>query len=455
MRFETVDEVAVDPAAARVYAEGWQSWSPTAAYPLGAPQPRPQQEWQRAMRFRPGVALPTSGFQGEGLLVLDPGTGAPARRYAAAPGTYLVPSVRVAADDDRAVVSADGTVRATEVAGGLGPALTAYADEVVAASGLRRPRAAPRVWCTWYRYFEEITAADVRENLDALDQHDLGVDVVQIDDGWSLGLGEWLAPSPAFGPLPALVEEIRGTGRQAGIWLAPFVVGRDTSLARHHPEWLVGPPGSAGRNWGQDLVGLDLTHPGVRDYLHGLVVDLVGQGVTYLKLDFLYAGAVPGARHDDVSGVEAYRSGLQLLRDAAGAEVYLVGCGAPLLPSIGLVDAMRVSPDTFHEGGETGAHGLRGLMPLAARSWQHGRWWVGDPDCLVARPSYALREAWAEAFAAYGGLRSFSDRIAELDDWGLDTVRTVFADPPEPRPLPAAVVERGLGASAVLAEGLR
>ncbi len=54
-------------------------------------------------------------------------------------------------------------------------------------------------------------------------------------------------------------------------------------------------------------------------------------------------------------------------------------------------------------------------MPMVARSWQHGRLWLVDPDCLVARPSYALREPWAEAVQSYGGLRSASDRIAELD----------------------------------------
>ena len=67
------------------------------------------------------------------------------------------------------------------------------------------------------------------------------------------------------------------------------------------------------------------------------------------------------------------------MREVVGPDVYLVGCGAPILPSVGLVDAMRVSPDTFHEGGEDGSTGLRGLMPLAARAWQQGRLWVNDP----------------------------------------------------------------------------
>jgi alpha-galactosidase len=209
------------------------------------------------------------------------------------------------------------------------------------------------------------------------------------------------------------------------LWLAPFVVGARTTVARQHPEWLVGP---AGHNWGQDLVGLDLTHPGVQDMLREALAYVVGLGADYLKLDFLYGGAVPGRRHTGSDPVAAYREGLALVRATVGPEVYLVGCGAPLLPSSALVDAMRVSPDTFHEGGEDGSRGLRGLMPLAARAWQQGRLWTNDPDCVVARPAYSQRQRWARAARDLGGLRSFSDRVADLDRWGLDTVRTLLAD---------------------------
>jgi alpha-galactosidase len=218
-----------------------------------------------------------------------------------------------------------------------------------------------------------------------------------------------------------------------------------TSLARRHPDWLVGP---AGRNWGQQLAGLDLTHPGVRDLLRGRLAWLVALGVDYLKLDFLYAGAVPGPRHDGSDPVSAYRSGLSLVREVVGPDVLLLGSGAPLLPSLGLVDAMRVSPDTFHEGGEDGSAGLRGLMPLAARAWQQGRLWVNDPDCVVARPTYSLREQWAGAAPELGGLASFSDRVAELDEWGLDTVRALL----ECGGSAAPVTSERLRAAALLAQ---
>jgi alpha-galactosidase len=424
-----VDEVEVDPQRARVYAEGWQSWSPATWYPAGARGLRPDEDWEHLMRFRPGTPIARDGLQAEGVLVVDPGTGAPARLYGAT-GAVDVPTLTATLVDDRVLVRSTGPVETTSDVVAES-ALAAYGDRFATAADvvLLDP---PTVWCSWYRYFEKVTADDVRADLHAFDDHDLVVDVVQVDDGWSTGLGEGLRVSDHFGSLPALLDDIRSTGRRAGLWLAPFLVGAHSTLAIEHPDWVVGP---AGRNWGDDLVGLDLTHTGVLDLLASTFGRLVDLGADYLKLDFLYGGALDDA--------EAYRSGLSLIREVVGPDVYLVGCGAPLLPSVGLVDAMRVSPDTFHEGGEVGGHGLRGLMPLAARAWQQGRLWVNDPDCVVARPSYADRERWASSARSFGGLRSFSDRVEELDDWGLSAVRELLTDGGSAASFSADVVHRG------------
>lgn len=430
----TVDEVPVGPDA-KIYAEGWQSWSPTTWYREGDDVHRPAEGWQHLMRFRPETTLPETGVQGEGLLVVDPGDGEPARTYGTLDASSEVPSIRATWSGDRVRVEASAPVQtwSTDAGTSAAPAgtatpgsaaLEAYGDRFGAASGARLGASAPRVWCTWYRYFEEVTAADVVENLHAIEERRLPVDVVQIDDGWSLGTGEWTAPNPRFGSLRDAVHAIRDSGRRAGLWLAPFSVGSRSDLARRHPEWLTGP---AGHNWGDDLVGLDLTHPAVRAHLIDVFSGVRDLGVDYLKLDFLYSGAVPADRHDrDTTPIEAYRSGLSLIREVMGEDAYVLGCGAPILPSVGLVDAMRVSPDTFHEGGEDGSQGLRGRMSLEARAWQDGRLWTNDPDCLVARPEFALRDEWAEVVLTAPGLRGFSDRIGELDEHGMQLVRELL-----------------------------
>jgi alpha-galactosidase len=427
-----VDEVQVDPATARVYAEGWQSWSTASWYAATAVGPVPARAREHLMRFRPGTPVSTNGLQGEGLVVVDPGLDAPARCYGTS-DPVSVPTIRTTLAGGRLQVRSTGSVEVTEHPDG-NAALTAHGDALAAIPQVRPPST---VWCSWYRYFEDVTDDDVLEAVRGLDSHGLDVDVVQVDDGWTVGLGEGLRPSERFGSLAAVVDEVRASGRRAGVWLAPFLVGTGTTLAREHPDWLVGP---AGWNWRQPLAGLDLTHPGVQELLVDALRRIVELGVDYLKLDFLYAGAVPGRRRKDVDGITAYRAGLGLLREVVGPDVYLVGCGAPIFPSVGLVDALRVSPDTFHEGGEDGSTGLRGLLPLAARAWQQGRLWVNDPDCVVARPSYPLRERWARAARRFGGLRSFSDRMADLDEWGVATVRDLVATGSRTQPFDADVL---------------
>ncbi|MBA2694306.1 MAG: alpha-galactosidase [Actinobacteria bacterium] len=432
-----MDEVPVDPARARVYAEGWQSWSPATWYPVDGTGLRPAASTEHTMRFRPGTPLHTEGIQAEGLLVLDPGD-APARVYGATEASEDVPTLVLTYRDGIAQVTSTSPVETHTLDGRVTDVLTDYAAAFGTQAGARHAPA-PRVWCSWYRYFEQVTSTDIIDTLDTLDALEMPVDVVQIDDGWSTGIGNGLRPRNGFGDLVGLVDRVRQTGRRTGLWLAPFVVGRETDVAHEQPDWLTSP---AGFNWGQELVGLDLTHPGVRDYLTTTLTRLRDIGVDYLKLDFLYPGAAPARRYHDVPGVQAYRSGLQLIREVMGPETFLLGCGAPLLPSVGLVDGMRVSSDTFHEGTEDGSTGLRGLMSLTARAWQHGRFWVNDPDSLVARSSYSLREPWSQAFETYGGLRSCSDRLAELDPWGLDTTRRLMSEQP-PEAFKDQVLARG------------
>ena len=145
----------------------------------------------------------------------------------------------------------------------------------------------------------------------------------------------------------------------------------------------------------------------------------------------MYAGALPGRRSEDGAPLAAYREGLRIIRRGAGEGATLIGCGAPLLPSIGLVDAMRVGPDVLPEPGR-GDEDIRGAIAKAlqvtrARAWMNGRLWVSDPDCLVTRPEIPERETWASHVSSYGGLVVSSDRLDELDGRGLELTRSALS----------------------------
>lgn len=440
-------EIAVDPRRALVHAHGWQSWSPTATYGLGERQFGAANAQHRALNYRSEVDSPGDAFQGEGLLAVDPGDGGPLHVFAAADGRVAVPSIRATQGQGRApattgalVVAADAPVEHLEDAGagGIDGALARWAEGYAARTGVPPVRPAPVFWCSWYHYFTGVTERDMVENLDAMAQLGLPIEVVQLDDGYQAEIGDWLELSGRFHSLPDLLGRIHGAGRRSGIWTAPFLVGARSTTAAEHPEWLVrGPDGpvSAGRNWDQELAVLDVTHPGAAGYLETVFRTLRAWGIDFFKIDFVFAGALNGRRHDDVTGIEAYRRGLQLIRAAIGEGAYLLGCGAPILPSVGLVDALRVGPDTapHYEPllGDMSQPSIRAAIQTSgARAFQHGRFWVNDADCLLARPEVERREEWAVHLARHSGTRASSDRLLALDDWGLATTRRFLAVPP-------------------------
>ncbi len=212
--------------------------------------------------------------------------------------------------------------------------------------GKKRVQAQPRAWCSWYSLYTAISEERLLRILNDLD--DLPFDVFQIDDGWQKGIGDWYANEKFPSGMDSLAARIRATGCSAGLWLAPLLIVPSSALFRDHPDWLLhdekGGLVSAGFNWGEPLYALDTTHPAALDWLAALMKRVRTWGYDYLKLDFLYAGALPGKRHNGMSREAAYRHGLKALRDAMG-EAYFLTCGAPIIPSLGLCDGMRVGPD--------------------------------------------------------------------------------------------------------------
>lgn len=453
MPFEPVAEIECDPRTVRIFEHGWQSWSPSGWYRPGDRPPRPTAPNHHVMAYRPGSeSSPAGTFQGEGMLAVTTGI---ETSVFAAPAPHRVPTIRAEVRDGTVLVTADGEVEVRQEHDrnpnrALADWATAFAqrfgdtmDVQVFGPG----------WCSWYAYWGKVTERDVMTNVRAFEDHDLSVGLVLLDEGYQSEIGDWLTTRDDFGSTVRLAADIRSSGRRAGIWVAPFLVGARSELARRHPEWLVGAStGSgqafvdAGHNWEQHQLILDVTHPGAARHVTDVFTELCRQGYDHFKLDFLYAGAIVGRRHAPVDGIEAYRAGLSLIRNAVGANRILHGCGAPILPSVGLIDCMRVSPDTdplveppSGDISQPGQHGAR--VTSQAREFLHGRFWANDPDCLIVRPDVQDRLAWADHIEASPGLRLASDPISALDQWGMARTKELLtassADPHPPRAFPA------------------
>lgn len=111
-----------------------------------------------------------------------------------------------------------------------------------------------------------------------------------------------------------------------------------------------------------------MTNPRAAAHLESVDRTLTDWGIGYHKLDFLCAGAIDGRRYEDCPPLDAYREGLRLIRRAVGEEAILLGCGAPLLPSIGLVDACASAPMSSPRNTVTPTRDSPGRWPTDARA---------------------------------------------------------------------------------------
>jgi alpha-galactosidase len=318
------------------------------------------------------------------------------------------------------------------------PQLEDWAAALGTAGDARTGAAYQVGWCSWYHYFHAVTEADLRSNLARAGAWPF--DVFQLDDGFQPAIGDWLATNEKFPTdLDGLAAAIAAEGRTPGIWLAPFLAGTDSQVATQHPDWLaIHPPsgsplvGMVNDVWGGAVHTLDTSNPFVLEHLEVVAAELVAAGYPYLKLDFTYAPTINGGYADPSrTPAQRVRAGLEAIRRGAGPDAFLLGCGAPLGPSVGVVDGMRIGADVApwwdvqpyqhrppgHEGGEPAT--VNAWRNTLSRSFLHRRLWLNDPDCLMLRTDHTQLDpeqvrAWALAVGVSGGMALVSDDLALL-----------------------------------------
>lgn len=315
-----------------------------------------------------------------------------------------------------------------------------YVQAVADFHGISTPRPAPDGWCSWYMFYTKVTADQVRDNLRSIQASDasLPLDLVQIDDGFETQVGDWFSFLPTFpdGVAP-LAREIKAAGKIPGLWLAPFIVSPKSQLWKTRPDWLIkdkhGRPASAGYNWERINGGLDLTVPEALDYACDVVRTASQEwGFPYLKLDFLFAGALSGVYADPtVTRAQALRRAMQAIRRAVGPQTYLLGCGAPMGSVLGLVDSMRIGADVsgswYPKFNGVSAiirnephfpSAVNAIHNVVTRAHLHRKWWINDPDCLLVRDDTDLTLAEVQTLttviALTGGAYLLSDDLPRL-----------------------------------------
>lgn len=256
-------------------------------------------------------------------------------------------------------------------------------------------REIPDGWCSWYCYGPSVTEDAIRRNMRVAKQNFPQLKYIQIDDGYQPHMGDWFLQTDKFKQsMKALCHEIKENGFEPAMWVAPFIASEKSRLFKEHPDWFIkneqGLPLCAAdctfRGWRDaPWYFLDPTHPKANAYIKEIFrVMKYEWGVDYFKLDANVWGALPfGIRYDNsLTSVEAYRLGMNSIWDAVGHDyenTFILGCNAPMWPSLGIVNGMRITTDVARN--KNSIHAVAGQC--AYRNWMHKRLWINDPDCLL------------------------------------------------------------------------
>ncbi len=316
----------------------------------------------------------------------------------------------------------------------------------------------PDGWCSRYCYGPHITQNDIMKNMAVAGKKYPALKYIQIDDGYQPHMGDWLLQTKKF---PQKMEDIclqiRESGFEPAMWVAPFIASQKSELLKNHSDWFVkdrnGKPLCTSevtfKGWRDaPWYFLDPTHPEAIEYLKNVFTVMKKQWkVNYFKLDANVWGALPfGVRlKKDVTSVEAYRMGMEAIWEACGHDTYLLGCNAPLWPSLGAVNGMRVTAD-IDRNTET-------VKSLASqcfhRNWMHNRLWINDPDCLVQEdiavglrakfpifqnvkmnPKHAAMYRYEAAFIrASGGMVLSGDKLFSLSSYDDKIIGKILSAP--------------------------
>lgn len=302
-------------------------------------------------------------------------------------------------------------------------------------------------YTSWYNYFQKIDENIILRDLKGLSRARESVNIFQIDDGYEPFVGDWLDYNGRDFPngMKTIADAVHREGYLAGIWLAPFNVQRGKSrILKEHPDWLIrnpdGKPQLGCVAWGGAYT-LDIYNSEVREHLKKVFDTVLNDwGYDMVKLDFLYSQC--RTPRDNKTRGTIMCEAMDFLRECVGDKLIL-GCGVPLGPAFGVVDACRISCDVdLSYGGKFyNSMSINNELPSAQnainnsmfRRHLNGRAFLNDPDVFFLR-DHNLTFTWEQKLLLakinnlFGRVLFVSDDAGEYSEAELEVLKETFRE---------------------------
>lgn len=417
---EGLDALAIDKGRMdRALHQGYQSWSYTGVEDIPTSVPDKLgtaahgDDDEDTLGEIPGVswwAGALSDAQGRGLVAAADGATV-FKTYAAADNARLRVVMGVTGDaitlapgESRAI---DGLfVRRGDVAESLEQwaALVAQKHGAPAIASRRKPLGG---WGSWNLYYEKITSATLDPEAAWAQQKlvPLGMKDFLTDDGYEPRWGAWSAKQDFGADLATFASSQVARGMTPAIWLAPIYVDTSDASIVQHPDWFVRNADDSPRLFtqfdGTKKAALDVTNDAARAFATDQLAQLWAWGFRTFKLDFLFGAGIAGKRQKKVTGMESYALWMKAIR-AAAPDAHLVGCGAPILPSVGTFDSMRTGADIAFASSPVPTYAFLAdeAKSTILRAFTDA-WWSLDPDVVLLRDTrIGDAEAWTTVVAS-------------------------------------------------------